>query len=44
MAFWDVVSFYNDYEGIRKMSYDKFWEAYNAYDELTKDIQNKGGE
>lgn len=43
LAFWDVVSFYSDYEGIKNMTNDKFWEAYMAYDKLTEDVK-KGGE
>ena len=40
MAFWDLVFYTGDYEGVRNMTNDKFWEAYMAYQKIADE---KGG-
>lgn len=37
MKFWDLVFFLKDYEGVRDMTYDKFLEAYTAYEMMAND-------
>lgn len=44
MKFWDLVFFLKDYEGVKNMTYDKFIEAYTAYEMMSKENKkNKGG-
>jgi len=43
MAFWDLVFYLKDYEGVSQMNSDTFWEAYSAYEKLSENI-DKGGD
>ncbi|MCF8020864.1 MAG: hypothetical protein K9L62_15910 [Vallitaleaceae bacterium] len=43
MKFWDLVFFLKDYKSVSEMSYDKFIEAYTAYEMFSKERKSEIG-